>query len=55
VARDEQLDSVPACMLREKVEMRGLIDKLGFRVGPADKSGVHLTALALDGGSTHSD
>ena len=50
VARDEHLDSVQAYMLRENFEMRGLIEKLGFRVDPADESGVHLTSLSLNGG-----
>ena len=50
VARDEHLDSVQAYMLRENIEMRGLIDKLGFRVGPADEAGVHLASLSLNGG-----
>ncbi len=49
VARDEQLDSVQAYMLRENVEMRGLIEKLSFRVEPADETGVHLTSLNLNG------
>jgi acetyltransferase len=55
VARDEHLDSVQAYMLRENIEMRSLIEKLGFHVDPADETGVHLTSLALDGGSTHSE
>ncbi len=50
VARDEHLDSVQAYMLRENIEMRGLIEKLGFHVAPADESGVHLTSLNLKGG-----
>jgi acetyltransferase len=50
VARDEHLDSVQAYMLRENIEMRGLIEKLGFRVQPADETGVHLTTLSLNGG-----
>jgi acetyltransferase len=50
VARDERLDSVQAYMLRENIEMRGLIEKLGFRVAPADEAGVHLTTLHLNGG-----
>jgi acetyltransferase len=50
VARDEHLDSVQAYMLRENIEMRGLIEKLGFRVAPADETGVHLTTLNLNGG-----
>ncbi|MGA8491181.1 MAG: bifunctional acetate--CoA ligase family protein/GNAT family N-acetyltransferase [Terriglobales bacterium] len=50
VARDEHLDSVQAYMLRENVEMRGLIEKLGFVVEPADESGVHLTSLRLNDG-----
>jgi acetyltransferase len=55
VARDEHLDSVQAYMLRENIEMRRLIEKLGFRVDPADETGVHLTSLSLDGRSTHSN
>jgi len=55
VARDEHLDSVQAYMLRENIEMRSLIEKLGFQVDPADETGVHLTSLSLDGGSTHSN
>jgi acetyltransferase len=50
VARDEHLDSVQAYMLRENIEMRGLIEKLGFHVAPADEAGVHLTSLELNGG-----
>jgi len=50
VARDEHLDSVQAYMLRENIEMRGLIEKLGFRIEPADEAGVHLTSLSLNGG-----
>ena len=50
VARDEHLDSVQAYMLRENIEMRSLIEKLGFRVEPADEDGVHLTSLSLNGG-----
>jgi acetyltransferase len=49
VARDERLDSVQAYMLRENIEMRSLIEKLGFRVEPADQDGVHLTSLSLNG------
>jgi acetyltransferase len=51
VARDEHLDSVQAYMLRENIEMRRLIEKLGFQVEPADEAGVHLTSLNLSGGS----
>jgi acetyltransferase len=47
IARDEHLDSVQAYMLRENFEMRGLIEKLGFRIEPADADGVHLTSLSL--------
>jgi hypothetical protein len=36
-------------MLRENTEMRGLIEKLGFIVEPADETGVHLTSLRLNG------
>jgi acetyltransferase len=50
VARDEHLDSVQAYMLRENIEMRGLIEKLGFQVEPADQDGVHFTCLKLTGG-----
>ncbi len=50
VARDEHLNSVQAYMLRENTEMRGLIEKLGFIVEPADETGVHLTSLKLNGG-----
>ncbi len=48
VARDEHLDSVQAYMLRENIEMRSLIEKLGFRVAPADETGVHFTSLNLN-------
>ena len=48
VARDEHLDSVQAYMLRENVEMRSLIEKLGFQIEPADEDGVHLTSLNLN-------
>ena len=47
VARDEHLDSMQAYLLRENVEMRGLVEKLGFRVEPADETGVHLAFLNL--------
>jgi acetyltransferase len=50
IARDEHLDSVQAYMLRENVEMRGLIEKLGFRVEPADEDGVHFTSLSVNAG-----
>jgi acetyltransferase len=50
VARDEHLDSMQAYLLRENVEMRGLVEKLGFRVEPADETGVHLAFLNLSGG-----
>jgi acetyltransferase len=46
-ARDEQLDSMQAYMLRENVEMKGLVEKLGFKVGPPDETGVHLAFLNL--------
>ena len=48
VARDEHLESVQAYLLRENIEMRGLVEKVGFRVGPADETGVHLAFLALN-------
>ena len=48
VARDEHLDSVQAYMLRENVEMRSLIEKLGFQIEPADEDAVHLTYLNLN-------
>jgi hypothetical protein len=35
-------------MLRENIEMRGLIDKLGFEVGPADEAGVQLAVLRMN-------
>jgi acetyltransferase len=47
VARDEHLDSMQAYLLRENVEMRGLVEKLGFRVEPADETGVHPAFLNL--------
>ena len=47
VARDEHLDSMQAYLLRENVEMRGLVEKLGFRVEPPDETGVHLAFLNL--------
>jgi acetyltransferase len=47
VARDEHLDSMQAYLLRENVEMRRLVEKLGFRVEPADETGVHLAVLNL--------
>jgi acetyltransferase len=47
VARDEHLDSMQAFLLRENVEMRGLVEKLGFRVEPADETGVHPAFLNL--------
>jgi RimJ/RimL family protein N-acetyltransferase len=50
IARDEHLDSVQAYMLRENIEMRGLIEKLGFRVEPADEDGVHFTSLSVNAG-----
>ena len=50
VARDERLDSVQAYMLRENIKMRSLIEKLDFRIEPADETGVHLTTLTLNGG-----
>jgi len=50
IARDEKLDSVQAYMLRENIEMRGLISKLGFKVETADESGVYLTSLSLNDG-----
>jgi acetyltransferase len=49
VARDEHLDSMQAYLLRENVEMRSLVEKLGFRVQPADETGVHLAFLNLNG------
>jgi len=49
-ARDEHLDSMQAYLLRENVEMRGLVEKLGFKVEPADETGVHLAFLNLNGG-----
>jgi acetyltransferase len=48
VARDEHLESVQAYLLRENIEMRGLVEKVGFRVGPADETGVHLAFLNLN-------
>jgi len=48
VARDEHLESVQAYLLRENIEMRGLVEKVGFRVGPADETGVHLAFLDLN-------
>jgi len=50
VGRDEHLDSIQAYLLRENIEMRGLVEKLGFRVEPADEAGVHLAFLNLNGG-----
>jgi acetyltransferase len=49
-ARDEHLDSMQAYLLQENVEMRGLVEKLGFRVQPADDTGVQLASLTLNGG-----
>jgi len=49
VARDEHLDSMQAYLLAENIEMRGLIEKLGFRVEPPDETGVHLAFLNLYG------
>jgi len=49
VARDEHLDSMQAYLLAENIEMRGLIEKLGFRVEPPDETGVHLAFLNLNG------
>jgi acetyltransferase len=48
VGRDEHLDSIQAYLLRENIEMRGLVEKLGFRVQPADEGGVHLAFLNLN-------
>jgi len=48
VARDEHLDSIQAYMLSQNIEMRNLIEKLGFQVEPADEDGVHLTSLSLN-------
>jgi acetyltransferase len=50
VARDEHLGSMQAYLLRENIEMRGLVEKLGFRVEPADEAGVHLAFLNLNSG-----
>lgn len=47
VARDEHLDSMQAYLLRENAEMRGLVEKLGFHLEPADETGVHLAFLNL--------
>ncbi|MHB8485929.1 MAG: bifunctional acetate--CoA ligase family protein/GNAT family N-acetyltransferase [Candidatus Acidiferrales bacterium] len=47
VARDERLDSVHAYMLQENVEMRALIEKLGFRILATDDPGVLLAVLDL--------
>jgi len=49
VARDEHLDSMQAYLLRENVEMRSLVEKLGFRVEPPDETGVHQAFLNLNG------
>jgi acetyltransferase len=49
VGRDEHLDSIQAYLLRENIEMRGLVEKLGFHVEPADEDGVHLAFLNLNG------
>jgi acetyltransferase len=49
VARDEHLGSIQAYLLRENVEMRALVEKLGFRVEPADETGVHMAFLNLNG------
>jgi acetyltransferase len=49
-ARDEHLDSMQAYLLGENVEMRRLVEKLGFRVQPPDETGVHLAFLNLNGG-----
>ena len=49
VARGEHLDSMQAYLLRENVEMRGLVEKLGFHVEPADETGVHPAFLNLKG------
>jgi acetyltransferase len=48
VARDEHRESVQAYLLRENIEMRSLVEKVGFRVGPADETGVHLASLRLN-------
>ena len=47
VARDERLDSVHAYMLQENVEMRALIEKLGFRVSITQDPGVLFAVLDL--------
>lgn len=47
VARDERLDSVHAYMLQENVEMRALIEKLGFRILATDDPGVLFAVLDL--------
>jgi acetyltransferase len=49
VARDEHLDSMQAYLLRENIEMRGLVEKLGFLVEPPDETGVHQAFLNLNG------
>jgi acetyltransferase len=49
IGRDEHLDSIQAYLLRENFEMRGLVEKLGFRVGPPDEDGVHPAFLDLKG------
>jgi acetyltransferase len=49
IARDEHLDSMQAYLLQENIEMRGLVEKLGFRVEPADETGVHVAFLNLNG------
>ena len=48
VARDEHLDSIQAYMLRENIEMRSIVEKMGFHVGPADETGVQLASLRLN-------
>jgi acetyltransferase len=50
VARDEHLDSMQAYLLRENIEMRGLVEKLGFRVQPPDETGVQMAFLNLIAG-----
>jgi acetyltransferase len=47
VARDEQLGSVHAYMLQENVEMRALVQKLGFRISITEDPAVLFAVLDL--------
>jgi acetyltransferase len=49
IASDEHLESIAAYLLKENLEMRALLEKLGFKIGPADETGVHLAYRNLEG------